>query len=60
MAARKVLADSVRIASALRQEVLRHYDEKSAKRMAVGEDPVASKAFSLLADPKSYRALLRP
>jgi carboxyl-terminal processing protease len=52
--------DSLRIASALRREVLRHYDENSARRSALVEDPVSQRAFSLLKDPKAYRALLKP
>lgn len=55
-----IAADSARIASSVRLEVIRHYDEKAARRAAIEADPVAQKAFSLLADPNSYRALLRP
>jgi len=57
---RGLAGDSVRISSAVRKEVLRHYDEKAARRSAIAEDPVAVKAFALLADPKAYRSLLRP
>jgi carboxyl-terminal processing protease len=59
-AARGLAGDSLRIASAVRRELLRHYDEKAARRRAVSEDPVAAKAIALLSDPKAYRALLRP
>ncbi len=52
--------DSTRIATAARLELIRHFDEKEARRRSIEADPVASKAFSLLADPKAYRALLKP
>ncbi len=57
-AAKDVEGDSLRIASAVRREVLRHYDEQAARRLSVEEDPVAREAFALLADPKRYRTLL--
>ncbi len=59
-ASKGLAGDSSRIATAVRLELLRHYDEKAAHRSSIGVDPVASKAFSLLADPRAYRALLRP
>ena len=59
-AERGLAGDSVRISSAVRKEVLRHYDERAARRTAIAEDPVTVKAFALLSDPKTYRSLLRP
>ncbi|NTU67867.1 MAG: S41 family peptidase [Chlorobiaceae bacterium] len=50
--------DSVRVATAVRQELLRHFDEKRARKAAIEADPVAAKAFSLLSDPAAYRSLL--
>ncbi|MBN1929018.1 MAG: S41 family peptidase [Chlorobiaceae bacterium] len=52
--------DSLRITKAVQREIIRRYDERAAWRNGIGHDPAASQAFSLLADPKSYRALLRP
>lgn len=57
-AAKEIAGDSLRIAFAVRREVLRHYDEQAARRLSVEEDPVAREAFALLVDPKRYRALL--
>ncbi|NTW53860.1 MAG: S41 family peptidase [Chlorobaculum sp.] len=57
---RSLSRDSLRITAALHREIMRHYDERAALRKSVEDDPVAAKAFSLLADPKRYQALLRP
>ncbi|HWR00264.1 MAG TPA: S41 family peptidase [Chlorobaculum sp.] len=57
---KRIAQDSTRITAALRREVIRHYDERASRRAAIEDDPVAAKAFSLLNDPKRYRALLRP
>ncbi len=57
---RALAGDSVRISAAVKKELLRHYDENAARRTAIAEDPVTLKAFALLADPKTYRSLLRP
>jgi carboxyl-terminal processing protease len=57
---RMALQDSSRIASAVRQELLRHYDAKAGRRAAIEDDPVAQRAFSLLRNPQRYRALLKP
>ncbi|NTV02537.1 MAG: S41 family peptidase [Chlorobiaceae bacterium] len=59
-ASKGLAGDSLRIATAVRLELLRHYDEKAARRSAVEVDPVAAKAFSLLTDPAAYRSLLKP
>jgi carboxyl-terminal processing protease len=58
--AKRISSDSISVTAALRREILRHYDEREAKRAVIAEDPVAARAFTLLAEPKSYRALLRP
>lgn len=58
--AKKISGDSLRIAAAVRREVLRHYDEQAARRAGIEDDPVARKAFALVTDQKRYRALLRP
>ncbi len=52
--------DSLRIVSALRREVFRHYDEQAARKMVVDEDPVVARALALLGDAAAYRALLNP
>ena len=57
---RSISRDSLRITAALHREILRHYDDKAARRKTVEDDPVAAKAFSLLADPARYQKLLRP
>lgn len=57
---KRMASDSTRIVLAVRREIIRHYDQRAAKRQAVADDPVTTKAFSLLADPKSYQTLLRP
>jgi carboxyl-terminal processing protease len=57
---KRIAQDSTRITTVLRREILRHYDERAAKRSAIEDDPVAARAFTLLNDQKSYRALLRP
>jgi carboxyl-terminal processing protease len=56
----RMASDSTRIAHAVRREIIRHYDQREAMRNVVADDPVTTKAFWLLADPKSYPALLRP
>jgi hypothetical protein len=50
----------VRIADDLRQEILRHYNETSARRVALDRDPAVSKAVEILGNQKKYRDLLRP
>lgn len=55
-----IARDSLRVTAAVRREVIRHYDELASRRTSIEEDPVARKAFSLLEDTNSYRALLRP
>jgi carboxyl-terminal processing protease len=57
---RGITRDSLRITAALQREILRHYDERAAQRKAIESDPVAAKAFSLLAEPARYQALLKP
>ncbi|NTU59217.1 MAG: S41 family peptidase [Chlorobiaceae bacterium] len=57
---KKIAQDSTRITSAARREVIRHYDERAAKRAAIEDDSVVAKAFRLLSDPNGYRALLKP
>ncbi|WP_232203910.1 S41 family peptidase [Chlorobaculum parvum] len=52
--------DSLRITTAVQREIIRHYDEKAAWRKGIELDPVAAKAFALLADPVSYQKLLKP
>ncbi|TNJ39045.1 S41 family peptidase [Chlorobaculum thiosulfatiphilum] len=57
---RSISRDSLRIATALQREIMRHYDERGARRKAIESDSVAAKAFALLADPARYQALLKP
>jgi carboxyl-terminal processing protease len=57
---RRISRDSVRVTAALQREILRHYDQRASLRRSIEEDPVAAKAFALLVDQKSYRAMLRP
>ena len=57
---KQIARDSTRITAILKREILRHYDERAAQRSAIEADPVAARAFTLLNDPKGYRALLRP
>ncbi|NTU53767.1 MAG: S41 family peptidase [Chlorobiaceae bacterium] len=57
---KRLVNDSTRISLGIRREIIRHYDQRAAMRQAVVDDTVAAKAFSLLADPKSYQTLLRP
>jgi len=52
--------DSLRITTAVQREIIRHYDEKAGWRKGIEHDPVAAKAFSLLADPVNYQKLLKP
>ena len=57
---RSVSRDSLRITAALHREIMRHYDQRAALRKTIEDDPVATKAFALLADPQRYQALLKP
>jgi carboxyl-terminal processing protease len=57
---RSISRDSLRITAALHREIMRHYDERAALRKSVEDDPVAAKAFALLADPQRYQSLLMP
>ena len=57
---RSLSRDSLRITAALHREIMRHYDSQAALRKSVEEDPVAAKAFALLADPARYQSLLKP
>lgn len=57
---RRLERDSTRISATLRREIMRRYDERAAMHQSVADDPVAAKAFTLLADPTGYQALLRP
>ncbi len=57
---RSLSRDSLRITAALHREIMRHYDDKAALRKNIEDDPVAAKAFALLADPKRYQSLLKP
>jgi carboxyl-terminal processing protease len=56
----RFLSDSVRIADDLRQEILRHYNETSARKVALDRDPAVSKAVEILGNQNKYRDLLRP
>lgn len=58
--AQEIDRDSSRIATRLSRELLRHYDEKAARKAAIDADPVVMRAFALVRDPKSYRSVLRP
>ena len=57
---RSVSRDSLRITAALHREIMRHYDQRAALRQSIEDDPVATKAFALLADSQRYQALLKP
>ncbi|NTW52004.1 MAG: S41 family peptidase [Chlorobiaceae bacterium] len=57
---RRIAQDSTRLTAAVRKELIRHYDQRASRRVAIEADPVAARAFALLSDPKSYRALLKP
>lgn len=57
---RGIQRDSLRITTAVQREIIRHYDERAAWRDKIEHDPVAAKAFALLADQKLYEQLLKP
>lgn len=60
LARQRVLQDSTRIVSELGQEILRHYDEKAARRAAISSDPVVAQAIGILGNTGKYRELLSP
>ena len=57
---RSIRRDSLCITTAVQREIIRHYDERAAWRDRIQHDPVAAKAFALLADQKLYEQLLKP
>ncbi len=52
------IEDGERIALAVEQEILRHYDEDAARKLDLDHDPVVAKALDVLTSSKQYRSLL--
>jgi carboxyl-terminal processing protease len=55
---REIGRASGEVYTALREEILRHYDERLAVMAEVSHDPMVLKAIEILSSPRSYRKLL--
>ncbi len=51
---------SDKVADALEVEILRHYNERIARKSEVAYDPMVKKALQVLSDSKQYSAILHP
>lgn len=59
-ASSKKLGESETLALALEQEIMRHFDEDSARRSFIEGDTVVKRALAILKDPGKYREILKP
>ena len=49
-----------RIGQVLEEEILRHYNERLARKAELDHDPVVNKALEVLADSRKYSGILHP
>ncbi len=56
----EVAKESAEVAAELEVEILRHYDERSARRAELDHDPVVKKAVEVLSDSRKYLRILHP
>ncbi len=55
---KEVQKETDRVAEALEVEILRHYDEKLARRAELNHDPAVRKALDVLSDSHKYASIL--
>jgi carboxyl-terminal processing protease len=55
---REIAKESDKVAEALEVEILRHYNERLARRAELGHDPAVGKALEVLSDSHKYASLL--
>ena len=52
--------ESSRVAQALEVEILRHYNERLARRAELDHDAQVNKAIEVLSDSRKYASVLHP
>ncbi len=56
----EIAKESAEVAAGLEVEILRHYDERVARRTELDHDQVVKKAVELLSDARKYSKILHP
>ena len=54
----EILKESGIVAQALEVEILRHYNERMARKAELEHDPAVKKAIELFSDSRSYSRIL--
>ncbi len=52
--------ESADVAQALEVEIIRHYNERIARKAELDHDPVVKKAIEVLSDSRNYSRILHP
>jgi len=60
MKAQEIERESSTVAKALEVEILRHYDDRLARKAELDTDPTVKRAVELLSDSTKYSAILHP
>jgi len=56
----EIAKEADRVGQVLEQEIIRHYDERLARKVELDHDPVVKKALEVLSDSRKYSAILHP